>query len=162
MLAVRGILFDKTPDENWPVAWHQDLSIAVAARVELGGYSGWSVKGSVPHVQAPVELLERMVTLRLHLDDVGVDNGRLRIAPGTHRKGRIASAEIAGQVAACDGEVVFTAPAGDALLLKPLVLHGSARATSVAHRHRRVIHIEFAPTDGLAAGLEWHERNRPC
>ncbi|HEX5789674.1 MAG TPA: hypothetical protein VFY13_00915, partial [Luteolibacter sp.] len=29
MRPVRMILFDKTPEENWPVAWHQDLSIAV-------------------------------------------------------------------------------------------------------------------------------------
>ena len=30
--AVRGIFFDKTPAANWPVQWHQDLSIAVAER----------------------------------------------------------------------------------------------------------------------------------
>src|SRR5438445_21996 len=28
-IAVRGILFDKTPGANWKVPWHQDLSIAV-------------------------------------------------------------------------------------------------------------------------------------
>jgi hypothetical protein len=27
--AVRGILVDKTPDANWKVVWHQDLTIAV-------------------------------------------------------------------------------------------------------------------------------------
>src|SRR5262245_12507581 len=26
---VRSLFFDKTPDANWKVAWHQDLSIAV-------------------------------------------------------------------------------------------------------------------------------------
>jgi hypothetical protein len=30
--AVRGLLFDKLPGANWEVAWHQDLSIAVAER----------------------------------------------------------------------------------------------------------------------------------
>jgi hypothetical protein len=34
---VRGILFDKTPDANWKVAWHQDLTIAVR---EAGGRRG--------------------------------------------------------------------------------------------------------------------------
>ena len=26
MRPVRSILFDKTPAQNWPVAWHQDLT----------------------------------------------------------------------------------------------------------------------------------------
>src|SRR5690349_12427322 len=30
--AVRGILFNKTEQANWKVAWHQDCVIAVAAR----------------------------------------------------------------------------------------------------------------------------------
>jgi len=47
---VRGILFDKTPDANWTVPWHQDLSIAVRERVEVAGYGPWSVKAGVPHV----------------------------------------------------------------------------------------------------------------
>lgn len=36
---VRGILFDKTPEANWNVVWHQDLSIAVreAARWTASG-----------------------------------------------------------------------------------------------------------------------------
>src|SRR5688500_16968534 len=33
--AVRGILFDKTPDANWLVPWHQDLSIAVRERLDV-------------------------------------------------------------------------------------------------------------------------------
>jgi hypothetical protein len=34
---VRSILFDKTPEENWPVAWHQDLTIAVREKKEING-----------------------------------------------------------------------------------------------------------------------------
>jgi hypothetical protein len=33
--AVRGILFDKTPDANWKVPWHQDVTIAVKERSEI-------------------------------------------------------------------------------------------------------------------------------
>src|SRR5687767_10735690 len=29
---VRGLLFDKTPEANWKVAWHQDLSVPVRRR----------------------------------------------------------------------------------------------------------------------------------
>lgn len=36
--AVRGILFDKIPEANWKVPWHQDVTIAVRAREDvLGG-----------------------------------------------------------------------------------------------------------------------------
>src|SRR5262245_300754 len=34
-MAVRGIMFDKTPEANWKVAWHQDLTIAVRERIDL-------------------------------------------------------------------------------------------------------------------------------
>ncbi len=86
---VRGLFFDKTPGANWPVAWHQDLTLAVAERREIAGWSNWSVKAGVPHVQPPVDILERMVTLRLQLDDCGADNGPLRVLPGSHCLGRI-------------------------------------------------------------------------
>ena len=55
-LLVRSILFDKTPEENWPVLWHQDLSIAVKAKKELEGYRPWSLKDGVVHVQPPSEV----------------------------------------------------------------------------------------------------------
>src|SRR4030095_8153867 len=34
---VRGLLFDKTPDANWKVPWHQDLTIALRKRLEVPG-----------------------------------------------------------------------------------------------------------------------------
>jgi hypothetical protein len=36
--AVRAILFDKTPENNWALGWHQDRTIAVAARRDAAGY----------------------------------------------------------------------------------------------------------------------------
>jgi hypothetical protein len=39
MRAVRGIFFDKTPAANWPVAWHQDLTLAPAARHDKEGWT---------------------------------------------------------------------------------------------------------------------------
>ena len=47
---VRGLFFDKNPGANWKVPWHQDLTIAVAGRVDTPGFDGWSVKDGVPHV----------------------------------------------------------------------------------------------------------------
>jgi hypothetical protein len=39
--AVRGLLFDKTPEVNWMVPWHQDLSVAVKRRVDAPGFGPW-------------------------------------------------------------------------------------------------------------------------
>src|SRR5579883_3407136 len=40
---VRGLLFDKTPEANWLVPWHQDLTIAVKAKRPTPGYGPWTV-----------------------------------------------------------------------------------------------------------------------
>ena len=48
---VRGILFDKATGANWRVGWHQDQVIPVAKRIEVPGFTAWSVKHGVPHVR---------------------------------------------------------------------------------------------------------------
>lgn len=150
--AVRGIFFDKTPGANWPVAWHQDLTLAVANRCEVDGWGNWSIKAGVHHVQPPVGVLESMVTLRVQLDDCGADNGPLRVLPGSHRKGRIAGSEIA-RLRTEIAEIACCAEAGSVIAMKPLLLHASSAAA--APRHRRVIHIEYAPENVLPPGLNW-------
>lgn len=148
---VRSILFDKTPETNWSVAWHQDLSICVKERHDIAGFSAWSVKEGIHHVQPPTSLLERMLTLRLHLDDCDEGNGPLRVIPGSHRKGRLSSEEIAAwrNMAPIETCVV---PRGGAVVMKPLLLHSSSPATKPSHR--RVLHIEFA-SEALPKPLEW-------
>jgi len=147
----RAILFDKTPVANWKVSWHQDLTIAVKERVEVAGYGPWSEKAGVVHVQPPVELLERMLALRLHIDECTAANGPLRVLAGSHRGGKIRDAEIPvwrEKIA----ETVCLVPRGGALLMRPLVLHASSPAREPGHR--RVVHIEYANC-ALATGLEW-------
>lgn len=136
---VRGILFDKTPAANWAVPPHQDLNVALAERHETAGYGPWSVKAGVPHTIPSEDLLRGMLTVRLHLDPCGPDDGPLRIVPGTHR-GRIPEADLPdGPWAECH------AASGDALLMRPLVVHASPRAARPTRR--RVIHLEYAATD---------------
>ncbi|MBL8235790.1 MAG: phytanoyl-CoA dioxygenase family protein [Bryobacterales bacterium] len=145
--AVRGILFDKTPEANWKVPWHQDLTIAVRKRAEVAGYGPWTVKAGVPHVQPPVAVLERMLAVRLHLDNCGEENGPVRVVPGSHRYGRTdAPPETGREVVTC------TVARGGVLLMCPLLWHASSPAASAAHR--RVIHIEFAAA-ALPRELEW-------
>ena len=150
---VRGIYFDKSPETNWMVTWHQDLTLAVRNRIDLPGFGPWSVKQGVPHVQPPVDLLEQMLTIRLHLDDSDEANGALRVIPGSHQLGRL-SADAIDRLQNENSPTVCCVAAGDALLMKPLLLHSSARSHNESHR--RVIHIEYAAF-ALPGGLQWHE-----
>ena len=153
LVPVRGIYFDKRPETNWLVAWHQDLTLALKEQVEVPGFGPWSVKEGVPHVQPPIKLLEQMLTVRLHLDDTDADNGALRVLSGTHRLGRL-SADAIQNCRDTHDEVLCEAKAGDVLLMRPLLLHASSRSTST--RRRRIVHIEFAGFP-LPKPLEWHE-----
>jgi ectoine hydroxylase-related dioxygenase (phytanoyl-CoA dioxygenase family) len=152
---VRAIYFDKTPAANWRVAWHQDLTIAVKRRANAPDFGPWSEKNGIQHVQAPATVLERMVAVRLHLDDCGLTNGPLRVIPGSHRAGRLSGEDIA-EWRSRSPEVSCSARRGDAYLMRPLLVHASSQATAPAHR--RVLHVEYA-CDALSDGLEWME---PC
>ncbi len=149
--AVRGILFNKTPDANWKVTWHQDRAIAVQQRIDVPGFGPWSVKEGVVHVEPPVETLENMITLRLHLDDCDVDNGPLRVIAGSHRDG-ILDAQAIANWRATKGEQACTTDAGGVVVMRPLLLHASSPASQP--RSRRVIHIEYAAGE-LPGGLRW-------
>jgi ectoine hydroxylase-related dioxygenase (phytanoyl-CoA dioxygenase family) len=153
---VRSIFFDKTPDANWLVPWHQDLSIAVKQRLDVPGYNPWSMKDGVPPVQPPMKILEAMVTLRLHLDDCDDSNGALRVILNSHQLGRLNAARIT-EVRSQHGEIACSVRAGDALLMRPLLLHASSEASAPAHR--RVIHLEYVICP-LAEGLEWAETSK--
>lgn len=150
---VRAILFDKTPEANWPVAWHQDQIIAVVERIDVEGFTAWSVKQGVPHVRPPARVLNRMITLRLHLDDCRAEQGALQVLPGSHRAGLLDDEEVEGWEARMTLRICEV-PRGGVLLMKPLLLHASRAARNA--RHRRVLHIEYA-MDPLPGGLRWCE-----
>jgi ectoine hydroxylase-related dioxygenase (phytanoyl-CoA dioxygenase family) len=151
---VRALLFDKTPETNWKVAWHQDLTIAVHERIDVPGYGPWSTKAGIVHVQPPTAVLERMLAVRVHLDDCGTENGPLRIVPGSHRQGRLDADTIRAWI---DRGTSVECPIGQGgiLAFRPLLLHASSQAA--APGRRRVIHFEFARYE-LSGGLRWHTR----
>ncbi|MBI2929037.1 MAG: phytanoyl-CoA dioxygenase family protein [Verrucomicrobia bacterium] len=151
--AVRGLFFDKTPGANWKVTWHQDFAIAVQRRVEVCGFGPWSVKAGVVHVQPPAEVLEKMLTVRVHLDDCDESNGPLQVLPGSHRAGKLSAEEIRAWRARVPA-VTCCVSRGGAVLMRPLLLHASSPARQPAHR--RVVHLEFA-AGPLPGGLEWCE-----
>ena len=137
----RAILFDKTPERNWPVAPHRDTTIAVAERCETEGYGPWSVKDGVVHVRPPDAVLAAMWTMRVALDSASVSNGPLRVQPGSHL---------------CDTSeadwVTLACEPGDVVLMRPLLMHASGRASDPSRR--RVLHLEWASVP-LPAPLSW-------
>jgi len=154
--AVRGLFFDKTEAANWNLPWHQDVTVAVKERRAVASFGPWTLKAGIPHAHAPAELLARMVTIRLHLDACSAENGPMRVLRGSHQHGRLLPAEVNAWVArAPELAVDCLVPAGGAVLMRPLILHSSAAATTAGHR--RVIHLEYA-TENLPGGLEWHQR----
>jgi ectoine hydroxylase-related dioxygenase (phytanoyl-CoA dioxygenase family) len=146
--AVRAVLFDKVPAANWRVPWHRDRLVAVRSRRDAPGYSAWSVKDGVVHVEPPSGVLERMLAVRLHLDASTTDNGPLRVLSGSHLDRQDHAIDEASAV-------TITAARGSALLMRPLLRHASLPAANPGHR--RVLHIEFAAHD-LPGGLAWHDR----
>jgi len=148
----RAILFDKNPNANWAVPWHQDTTIAVRQRLDAPGFGPWSIKAGVHHVQPPASVLDGMLTVRVHLDDCGEDNAPLRVIPGTHRRGML-DADLLEHVHRSGPAVTCTVRASGALLMRPLLLHASSPAN--APGHRRMVHLEWSTTP-LPHGLEWN------
>lgn len=149
----KAIFFDKTPQANWYVTWHQDRPINVKAKKEIEGYAKWTERDGVVSVSPPQAISEASFTIRIHLDDTNPSNGALRVIPGTHRK--VFNDEeietITGHTIPAECEV----PAGGIMLMKPLLLHASSKSRS--QKRRRVVHLEFCSKE-LGGGLEWAER----
>lgn len=150
---VKAILFDKTPSSNWYVTWHQDLTIAVKEKIEVAGYGPWSEKDGVPHVQPPASVLQQMLAIRIHLDDCSEQNGALSFMSGSHNAGKLGPDEISKWREKAR-PICCPADQGDVIVMRPLILHSSRKASNP--EHRRVLHIEYASVD-LTGGLKWSE-----
>mgnify|MGYP003641386624 CR=1 FL=1 len=116
----------------------------------VDGYGSWTEKEGITHVEPPPEVLESMVTLRVHLDDTPPGNGPLKVIRGSHSSGKLSSDEIASRK--IEAEVCLNCKAGDVLMMRPLILHSSGRAQ--APSHRRVLHFEFGQPKTLNPPLK--------
>ncbi len=146
---VRVLYFDKPPEQTWALPWHKDLLIAVQPFQEATGYSPPRLRAGVPHTEPPLEVLESMLTLRLHLDEITPENGPLQIAARTHRTGKTLHLD------GFDRHTICTA-AGDVLAMSPLLAHCSGRSQPETNRHRRVLHLEFSNLRQLPESVYWH------
>ncbi len=138
---VRAILFNKTTENNWLVTWHQDRTIAVSDKFEKNQWGPWSVKDGIHHVQPPVDVLNKMVTFRIHLDDTSQENGCLKILPKSHKLGILDHSSIQDYVQN-HNPVICEAPAGSTLVMRPHILHSSSKAPNPSQR--RVLHLEYS------------------
>ncbi|WBH15265.1 phytanoyl-CoA dioxygenase family protein [Sphingomonas radiodurans] len=148
---VRAILFDKTPATNWSLGWHQDRTIVVRERHEVPGFGPWSRKADLQHVEPPFAVIEAMLTLRIHLDDVPADNAPLLIARGSHGAGRLTDNAIEALVSRCD-KYTCLASAGDVWAYRTAIVHASAAAQG--SDHRRVLQVDYAAS-ALPSPLAW-------
>ncbi len=148
---VRAVLFDKSEATNWALGWHQDRTIVVERRIDTPGFGPWSTKAGLIQVEPPFALLNRMMTVRVHLDPVDDDNAPLRIVPGSHRLGRIGEQDIASVVDRL-GEATCLAARGDIWCYATPIVHGSRAAARP--RRRRVLQVDYS-ADVLPAPLQW-------
>ncbi|MCW3167895.1 phytanoyl-CoA dioxygenase family protein [Chryseobacterium sp. 09-1422] len=149
---VKSIYFDKPEKSNWYVAYHQDLTISVDKKVEMEKFGPWTTKQNQFAVQPPLDILENIFTIRIHLDDTDENNGALKVVPNSHAKGIYRPETIDWKV---ETENICNVEKGGVMIMKPLLLHGSNRTTN--GKKRRVIHIEFSDRE-LPDELNWSER----
>ena len=150
-IAIQAITFDKTPTINWKVAWHQDLMFPFANKVASNDFDLSCQKDGIEFARPPLSVLNKMLAVRVHLDDCDETNGPLRVSPGTHRFGILPSADIPTKIRT-QGEMICLAKKGEALLMNPLILHASSQAT--APKHRRILH--FVYYTGPEISENWH------
>jgi hypothetical protein len=148
---VRAILFDKTPDNNWLVTWHQDKTICVSEKKGITGWGPWTLKDGIHHVQPPLDILDQMVTLRIHLDDSTLKTGCLRVIPNSHLQGILSNQKIQ-EITKTQSAVNCIAKAGSILVMRPHLLHASSKAANPIQR--RVIHVEYSNYE-LPDNLVW-------
>jgi hypothetical protein len=145
---VRILFFDKPPGKSWSLALHRDRTIAVAEhRLPPDPFSKPTKKAGIPHVEANETLLSRMLTLRLHLDPMHADNGPLIVVPRSHCNENPTKAQTR----------TIHCGAGDIFAMRPLLSHGSRSSNPQSFDHRRVVHLEIAPSHELPGGYQWNQ-----
>jgi ectoine hydroxylase-related dioxygenase (phytanoyl-CoA dioxygenase family) len=149
---IKSIYFDKPETSNWYVSYHQDLTISVDKKIELDNFKFWTTKQNQFAVQPPIEILENIYTIRIHLDDTDENNGALKVIEKSHLKKIYRPENIDWQT---EKETTCNVKKGGIMIMKPLTLHSSSRTTN--NKKRRVIHIEFSDAN-LPNGLNWSEK----
>ncbi len=102
-------------------------------------------------MQAPQEVMENIITVRINLDVDNREKGCLKLVPKTHKLGILTPQQIQ-EIAQQKKVITCHLNSGDALIMSPLILHSSSKATKPSNR--RVIHLEYSDYQ-LPGGLSW-------
>lgn len=97
-------------------------------------------------------IIDRMLTMRVHLDDTGEDAAPLLVLPGSHRLGRLSETDIEA-AAKASTPIACLARRGDVWVYATAIVHGSD-AYRAREGQRRVLQIDYS-ADELPGGLEW-------
>lgn len=150
-VAVQCTYFEKSATRNWLVAVHQDLSIPVATQLEHPALRGWSHKDGSHFVQAPREVLEQLLAVRVHLDDCGPRMAHCASCPQPIRKASSTPNAPLNYVMlwvkpSAPWSVAMRLPCARCCSTHPPKGRGNSR--------RRVLHFVFGPP-ALPFGLRW-------
>lgn len=132
----------KGPEGGLPFSWHQD--------------SGYVVGNGGPADHLPY------LTCWCPLDDTTIDNGTVRVVPGTHRGGILSHERLAGsndlalKVDESQG-VALEVPAGSVVAFSSRTLH--ATGANRTDRPRRVYLAQYTPEVMLNPGTRQLRRN---
>ena len=152
---IKSIYFDKPPSANWIVNWHQDLTINVEGKTEDDNFKNWRFLKERTIVQPPLDVLENIFTIRIHLDKCTQKNGALQVVSQSHKNGVV---NLANEVSNLNSiKKVCEVEKGGVLIMKPLLFHSSKRTEN--QKNRRVIHIEFS-NKILPEGMKWLEAQK--
>ena len=149
---VKSIFFDKPETSNWYVPYHQDLTISVDRKLQLENFGPWTRKHNQFAVQPPIDILQNIYAIRIHLDDTDESNGALKVVGKSHLKNIYRTDTIDWTE---ETETICRVQKGGIMIMKPLLLHSSSRVTN--NMKRRVIHLEFSDQE-LPLELKWAER----
>ena len=146
----RATLFEKSGRANWLVVWHQDTALPLASRHESPEWGPWSKKAGILYAHARGWALMRVLALRIHLDASTIENGPLRVIPGSHAAGVLSDEEVFSMARRLEPVDCLVAHGG-VLAIRPLLIHSSSKARADAPR--RVLHIEYADSLTLVENI---------
>jgi len=143
-MPLRAVGFNKSPEGNWSLPWHQDRVIALPEKTDNPDLKNWTIKNGVWHCEPPEEELAKLAFLYIAFDPMNSDTGQLELLEHSHTCGKIDGSDISEHVS----EKRIAAPnlsRGEALLVSALLLHRSSPSNS--SQARRALRIDFRRTN---------------
>ena len=133
----------KRGGEPEPVEWHQDNGIPVDRDLHDERRKGVR-EGGVPYRYGTKDVLDHAIECRVHVDPQRQDGGCLQVVPGSHHW-EVTDYDGVAERIGDRPPLACVAPAGSALIFRPLLAHMSHRVTVPlpAGDSRRVIQVQF-------------------